>query len=90
LELVPLQEPVVINLAVRLEVAEQGVDFVFKAILDRLRSEVFLVDIDVAKQEETVRVVVAAVVDEQCVTTQLRRRDCVDILGVDVVAVAGE
>ncbi len=27
LELVPLQEAIVVNLAVRLEVAEQGVDF---------------------------------------------------------------
>jgi hypothetical protein len=48
---------------VRLEVAEQGVDFVFEAILRRLLSEVRLVDVDVAEQEETVRAVTAAVVD---------------------------
>jgi hypothetical protein len=75
---------------VRLEVAEQGVDFVFEAILRRLLSEVRLVDVDVAEQEETVRAVAAAVVDQQRVTAELRRRDCVEVLGVDVVAVAGE
>jgi hypothetical protein len=49
---------------VRLEVAEQGVDFVFETILRRLLSEVRLVDVDVAEQEETVRAVAAAVVDQ--------------------------
>ena len=74
----------------RLEVTEQGVDLVFESILRRLRSEVLLVDVDVAEQEEAVRAVTAAVVDEQRVTAKFRRRDCVEILGVDVVAVAGE
>jgi len=49
LELVPLREPVVVDLAVRLEVAQQGVDFVFEAILRRLLSEIRLVDVDVAE-----------------------------------------
>ena len=66
----------------RLEVAEQGVDFVFEAILRRLLSEVRLVDVDVAEQEETVRAVAAAVVDQQRVTAELRRRDCVEVFGV--------
>ncbi len=43
-----------------------------------------------AEQEETVRAVAAAIVDQQCVTTELRRRDCVKLLGVDVVLMAGE
>jgi|GEM_PF-2357120 len=87
LELVPLREPVVIDLTVCLEVAEQGVDFVFEDILRRLLSEVRLADVDVAEQEETVRAVTAAVVDQQRVTAELRRRDCVEFLGVGVVAV---
>ena len=37
--------PVVVNLAVRLEVAEQSVDFGFKVILRRLLSETLLVDV---------------------------------------------
>ena len=74
-------------LAVRLKVAEQGVDFVFEPILRRLLSEVRLVDVNVAEQEETVRAVTAAVVDQQRVTAELRRRDCVEFLGVGVVAV---
>jgi len=73
LEPVPLREPLIINLAVRLEVAEQGVDFGFEAILRRLLSEVRLVDVDVAEQEETVRPVAAAVVDQQRVTAELLR-----------------
>ncbi|NHX37971.1 hypothetical protein G9C84_16230 [Halolamina sp. R1-12] len=32
----------------------------------------------------------AAVVDQQRVTAELRRRDCVEVLGVDVVAMAGK
>jgi len=75
---------------VRLEVATQGVDLVFESIRRRLRSEVLLVDVDVAEQEETVRAVAAAVVDQERVTAELRRRDCVGFLGVDVVAMAGE
>ena len=74
----------------RLEVAQQGVDFVFEPILRRLRSEVRLVDVDVAEQEETVRAVAATVVNQEGVTTELRRRDFVKFLGVDVVAMAGE
>jgi len=73
---------VVVDLAVRLEVAQQSVDFVFEAILRRLFSEIFLVDVDVAEQEETVRAVAAAVVDQQRVTAELRRRDCVEVFGV--------
>ena len=73
-----------------LEVAEQGVDFVFEAIFRRLLSEVRLVDVDVAEQEETVRAVAAAVVDQQRVTAELRRRDCIEVLRVDVVAMASE
>jgi hypothetical protein len=34
--------------------------------------------------------VAAAVVDEQCVTAELRRRDCVQFLRAEVVVVAGE
>jgi len=49
---------------VRLEVAQQGVDFGFEAILRRLFSEILLVDVDVAEQEETVRTVAAAIVDQ--------------------------
>jgi hypothetical protein len=90
LELVPLEETIVLDLAVGFEVAEQGVDFVFDVVLRRSRSEVVLVNVDVAEQEETVRTVAATVVDQESVTTQLRRRDCVEFLGVDVVAVAGE
>jgi hypothetical protein len=75
---------------VRLEVAQQGVDFVFEAILRRLLSEIPLVDVDVAEQEETVRAVAAAVVDQQRVTAELRRRDCVEVFGVEVVAMASE
>ena len=90
LELVPLGETIVLDLAVGLEVAEQGVDFVFEVVLRRSRSEVVLVNVDVAEQEETVRTVAATVVDQESVTTQLRRRDCVEFLGVNVVAVAGE
>jgi len=75
---------------VRLEVAKQGVDLVFESIRRRLRSEVLLVDVDVVEQEETVRAVAAAVVDQERVTTELRRRDCVGFLGVEVVAMAGE
>ena len=74
----------------RLEVAKQGVDFVFEAILCRLLPEVRLVDVDVAEEKETVRAVTAAVVDQQRVTTQLRRRDGVGLLGVEVVAMIGE
>ena len=74
----------------RLEVAQQGVDFVFEVVLHRLLSEVLPVDVDVAEQEEAVRAVTAAVVDEQRVTAKFRRRDCVEILGVEVVAMAGE
>jgi len=45
----------------------------------------------VAEQEETVRAVTAAVVDQQRVTAELRRRDCVGFLEeVDVVAMIGE
>ena len=40
LKLVPLREPVVVDLSLRLEVAEQGVDFGFEAILRCLLSEV--------------------------------------------------
>jgi hypothetical protein len=36
LELVPLRESLVIDLTVRLEIVEQGVDFVFEAVLRRL------------------------------------------------------
>ena len=90
LELVPLGETIVLDLAVGLEVAEQGVDFVFEVVLRRSRSEVVLVNVDVAEQEETVRTVAATVVDQESVTTQLRRRDCVEFLGVDVVAMARE
>ena len=43
-----------------------------------------------AEQEETVRAVVAAVVDQQRVTAQLRRRDGIEIVRIEVVAVAGE
>jgi len=63
LELVPLREPVVVDLAVRLEVAQQAVNFVFEAILRRLLSEIRFVDVDVAEQEGTVRAVAATVVD---------------------------
>ena len=73
LELVPLGETIVLDLAVGLEVAEQGVDFVFEVVLRRSRSEVVLVNVDVAEQEETVRTVAATVVDQESVTTQLRR-----------------
>jgi len=41
-------KPVVLDLALRLEVLEQRVDHVFESILHRLLSEVFLVDVDVA------------------------------------------
>jgi hypothetical protein len=64
LELVPRREPVVVDLAVRLEVAQRGVDVVFEVIRRRLRSECRLVDVDVAEQEETVRAMPAAVVDQ--------------------------
>ena len=64
LELVPLEETIVCNIAVRLEVAQQGVDFVFEVILRSLCSKVVLVDIEVSEQEETVRTVTAAVVDQ--------------------------
>ena len=74
----------------RLEVAQQGVDFVFDAVLRRLLSEIHFVDVDVAEQEETVRAVATAVVDQQRVTAEPRRRDCVEVFGVDVVAVAGK
>ena len=74
----------------RLEVAEQSVDFVFEVVLRRLLSEVVLVDVDVAEQEETVRAVAAAVVDEQRVTAERRRRECVKFLRVDVVTVSGK
>jgi len=74
----------------RLEVLEQRVDHVFESILHRLLSEILFVDVDVAEQEETVRAVTAAVVDQQRVTAELRRRDCVGFLGVDVVAMIGE
>ncbi len=80
----------VVDLAVRLEVAEHGVDFVFEAILRRLLSEILLVDVDVAEQEETVRAVAAAVVDQEGMTTQFLWRDCLEVLGVEVVVVAGE
>ena len=73
LEFVPLGETIVLDLAVGLEVAEQGVDFVFEVVLRRSRSEVVLVNVDVAEQEETVRTVAATVVDQESVTTQLRR-----------------
>jgi stage V sporulation protein SpoVS len=75
---------------VRLEVSQQGVDFGFEAIRRPLRSEILLVDVDVAEEEETVRAVAAAVVDQQRVTAELRRRDYVEVFGVDVVAVPGE
>jgi hypothetical protein len=64
---------------VRLEVAQQSVDFVFKTIFRRLLSEVCLVDVDAAEQEETVRVVAATVIDQQRVTAELRRRDCAEV-----------
>jgi hypothetical protein len=64
LELVPRREPVVVDLAARLEVAQRGVDVVFEVIRRRLRSECRLVDVDVAEQEETVRAMPAAVVDQ--------------------------
>ena len=54
MELLVLREPIVVDVAVRLEVATQGVDRVFESIRRRLRSEVLLVDVDVAEQEETV------------------------------------
>ncbi len=73
----------------RLEVAKQSVDFVSKVILRRLLSEV-RVDVDAAEEKETVRVVAAAVVDQQRVTAELRRRDGVDLLGVEVVAMVGK
>ena len=53
-------------------------------------AKVVFADIDVAEQKETVRAVAAAVVDQQRVTAELRRRDGIEALGVDVVAVAGE
>ena len=53
------------DLAVRLEVAEHGVDFPFEAILPRLLLEGPLFDIDVAEQEETVRMVTAVVIGYQ-------------------------
>ena len=59
-------------LAVRLKVAEQGVDFVFEPILRRLLSEVRLIDVNVAEQEETVRAVAAAIIDQERVTAELR------------------
>ena len=90
LVLAPLREPIVSDLAVRLGVAEQGIDFVCKTILRGLLSEVLLVNVDVVEQEETVRAVAAAGLDQKRVTTQLRWRDCVDLLGVEVVVVAGE
>jgi hypothetical protein len=89
LELLVLREPIVVDLAVRLELAKQGVGLVFESIRRHLRSEVLLIDVDVA-EEETVRSVTAAVVDHERVTAELRRRDCVGFLGVDVVAMAGE
>jgi len=48
---------------VRLEVAEQDVGFVFEIILFRLLSEILLVDVGVAEQEETVLTIAASVVD---------------------------
>jgi len=60
---VPRREPVIVDLAVRLEVAEQDVGFVFEIILFRLLSEILLVDVGVAEQEETVLTIAASVVD---------------------------
>ena len=52
--------------------------------------EILLVDADAAEQEGTVRAVATPVVAQEGVTAELRRRNCVEFLGVDVVAMASE
>lgn len=50
-----LCEPFVTDLAVRFEVAEQGVSFVHTIILHCLLSEIALVDVDLVEHEQTVQ-----------------------------------
>jgi hypothetical protein len=90
LEFVPIRKTDVVDISVRLEVAKQAVDFVFEIVLRRSLSEIVFVEVIVAEQEETVGAVAAAVGDQKPVTAEVRRRDVLCFLGVEVVAVAGD
>ena len=50
----PTRGAVHIDCALRLEVLNQGIDFIFEAVLRRLLLEGILVDGNVAEQQETV------------------------------------
>lgn len=84
----PLGAYVAVDFTVCLEVAEQGVDFVFALYVAAYLGVAFA-DVDVAAEKETVRTGVAAVVTQMGVTAAFRGRDWVEVLGVDGVAVAG-
>ncbi len=66
---------VVLDVAVCLEVPEQGVDFVLQPVLRRFISKLTLVDVYVTEQEQTVRAVARVVVDQQCMTAEFRWRN---------------